>query len=316
MIQDKKNDDARKILIDLQQAAPLTYYGLLAALAVGTDIESVINSDPPVATDFDNYLHRQEIFRLRRAEKLIAQKAPELAAIELKEFRARDALSSGFLVYLAMLHFEAQSYSTAFPILNELISRGARDVYTSYMVKSIFPLQNWTWIKKFSQDTELDPLLVVSLMKQESAFDSNAISSTGALGLMQLMPATAADAMPNQPRAEFVKAEMNIRTGTKYLSRMLMRFNGNFVLALAAYNAGPGAVDRWVKAAPKDQNMLEFIESIPYKETRDYVSSIMRNYYWYFRKLTFPVRSCHALSIFGAERDNCPGTTAGNRPDV
>lgn len=284
LIQQKKQDEGTKLLQDVQDAAPLTFYGLLAAQATGKDLEDSLTDDLPVATDSDPYLLPQEVFRLRRAEKLLAAKAYDLAAIELRDFRARDVLSNEFLTYLVLLQIEARNYGRAFGVLNELIARGARNIYSTYVVRLIFPVPDWQLVKKYSEQNGIDPILALSLMKQESSFDSKAVSPVGALGLMQLMPSTAADLSPDQPRAELVQLESNIRTGTRYLGKLLNRFNGNIALALAAYNSGPGAVDRWVRANP-GRGMLEFLELIPYKETREYVQAIIRNYFWYARKL-------------------------------
>jgi soluble lytic murein transglycosylase len=88
---------------------------------------------------------------------------------------------------------------------------------------------------------------------------------------MQLMPATASDTDPDVERASLIEAESNVRVGAKYLKHLMNRFKGNIVLSLAGYNAGPNAVDRWVKESGGKRGMLEFIETIPYKETREYV---------------------------------------------
>ena len=107
----------------------------------------------------------------------------------------------------------------------------------------------------------VDPRLVMAVIQQESGFNQNALSKSGAQGLMQLMPSTA--------KALGVKnafnPEQNIEGGVKYLKGLLDRFNGNKILALAAYNAGPNAV--------KEHNGVP-----PYKETQNYVKNILRNY--------------------------------------
>ena len=79
--------------------------------------------------------------------------------------------------------------------------------------------------------------------------------------------------------------DKNIEAGTKYLAKLLVRFNGNISLALAGYNAGPNAADRWYRESNYKKDGMQFIETIPYKETREYVQSIIRNYYWYAKKL-------------------------------
>jgi soluble lytic murein transglycosylase len=160
---------------------------------------------------------------------------------------------------------------------------------TTYVLGMIFPTPFFDVVRKHAARNDIDPILVLSLVKQESAFTPNIGSGAGAVGLMQLMPATAVEVDPELTRADLLEPDTNIRIGTKYLKWLLTKFNGNIVLALAGYNAGPYAAERWLRANPEKRGMLEFIETIPYKETREYVSGIIRNYYWYSRRLTSDV---------------------------
>jgi soluble lytic murein transglycosylase len=145
----------------------------------------------------------------------------------------------------------------------------------------LFPEAWWDTIKTESAKNGLDPYLVASLIRQESEFNPSAVSYANAWGLMQLLPSVGKamareEGIKNFQTFQLLDPATNIRLGTRYLRQMLDHFGGNTEYALAAYNAGDERVVDWQSAGPY-HGMDEFVESIPFTQTREYVESILRN---------------------------------------
>jgi soluble lytic murein transglycosylase len=145
----------------------------------------------------------------------------------------------------------------------------------------LFPEPYWQTIKAESAKNNLDPYLVAALIRQESEFNPSAISPANAYGLMQLLPAVGKSMARQEGLEHFQTFQLfdpaiNIRLGTRYLRRTLDKFGGVTEYALAAYDAGDERVHDWEAAGPY-QGIDEFVESIPFTETREYVESILRN---------------------------------------
>ncbi len=145
----------------------------------------------------------------------------------------------------------------------------------------LFPEPWWETIKAESAKNNLDPYLVASLIRQESEFNPSAISRANAYGLMQLLPSTGKAMAREEEISHFetyqlLDPETNIRLGTRYLRKTMDKFGGVEEYALAAYNAGDDRVLDWQAAGPY-HGIDEFVESIPFTETREYVQAILRN---------------------------------------
>lgn len=145
----------------------------------------------------------------------------------------------------------------------------------------LYPEPYWDTIKSEAAKNNLDPYLVASLIRQESEFNPSAISYANAYGLMQLLPAVGKAMAREEGLSRFqtfqlLDPETNIRLGTRYLRQMLDRFGGVQEYALAAYNAGDSRVVDWQSAGPYS-GIDEFVESIPFTQTREYVEAIVRN---------------------------------------
>ena len=154
----------------------------------------------------------------------------------------------------------------------------------------LYPLDFAEGIEAASRSKSLDPTLVAALVCQESTFDADAISSSGAHGLMQIMPFTGRQIARERglrfhPR-DLHEPALNLDFGTYYLAQLLARYNQRPERALAAYNAGPNRVDAWTAAQP-DISAEDFIESIPFFETRHYVATVLANQAHYRRLYPF-----------------------------
>jgi soluble lytic murein transglycosylase len=152
-----------------------------------------------------------------------------------------------------------------------------------------FSLAYRNQVTKYARQRKIDPSIVFSLIRRESAFNKNAVSRVGARGLMQIMPETgkfiAKKLKESWRTVEMLfDPETNLRFGTFYYKHMLNRFSGNFALAAAAYNAGPHRVNRWL---PDSQTLPAdiWIEMIPFDETRNYVVAVLTNALIYQHRL-------------------------------
>jgi soluble lytic murein transglycosylase len=148
----------------------------------------------------------------------------------------------------------------------------------------LFPLPWWDQLKKQATAAKVDPYLVAGLIRQESEFDPRAHSRSNARGLMQLLPSTArimARKVPDPKARRYQLAslftpDINLVYGTFYLKQVLDQFGGTAEYALAGYNAGENRVVQWLQNGPFEEP-AEFVESIPFTETRDYVQAVLRN---------------------------------------
>ena len=150
-------------------------------------------------------------------------------------------------------------------------------------LKMLYPLEYSEYVYKYSNENDLDTLLSFAIIKAESNFDEKAVSTSQAMGLMQLLEKTAEEIavedmdMQNFKKDDLYNPETNIKIGLKYFSKLLKEYNYNHNLALAAYNAGTGNVKKWIEQGIIKNDGTD-IENIPFKETNNYVRKINRNY--------------------------------------
>ena len=214
---------------------------------------------------------------------------PLVAAVRFLTFLGRDYLAEPFYDRLSRLarneadHAEIAALAQSVGKPDQAIraaQEAARDGYIS--IERLFPLVD---VPLAREDGDLEHALVLALIRQESRFDRQAQSSAGALGLMQLMPRTARSVARSMGLSESSRrltssAAHNIALGSRYLDDLIERYDGSYLLAVAAYNGGPRNVARWIAANgdPRhdaDVDIIDWIEMIPIPETRNYVQRVL-----------------------------------------
>ena len=214
---------------------------------------------------------------------------PLVAAVRFLTFLGRDYLAEPFYDRLSRLaHNEADHAEIAALALSvgkpdqaiRAAQKAAQDGYVS--IERLFPLVDVPFARN---NGDLEHALVLALIRQESRFDRQARSSAGALGLMQLMPRTARSVARSMGLSESSKrltssATHNVALGSRYLDDLIERYDGSYLLAVAAYNGGPRNVARWIAANgdPRhdaDVDIIDWIEMIPIPETRNYVQRVL-----------------------------------------
>jgi soluble lytic murein transglycosylase len=253
-------------------AGPPGDYPLLDRVPPLDHAQKVILSDPP-ADD----LH------LQKAELLGNGGLVDFAVRELQAAASADGGNWG-PAETAQLYIDTGHYDRAIEVMK-------RSVPSYFAVElpnlpraywdALFPRPYWTDLKRFSIANGLDPYLVASLVRQESEFNPAAVSRANAIGLMQLLARTGKlvakqEKLKRYTASDLYTATVNLQLGTRYFRGMVDQFGGSFEYALAAYNAGSDRVVDWLGQG-KYRDEQEFVESIPFTETREYVQAILRN---------------------------------------
>lgn len=158
-------------------------------------------------------------------------------------------------------------------------------ILRNIIIKINYPQKYSEYVEKYAKEYEIDKELIYAMIKAESNFKADAVSSKEAMGLMQILESTAyevADEVEKQiTKDEILNPEINICLGTKYISNLTKRYE-NIELAIAAYNAGIGNVDSWIEKGVIQKEGSN-IENIPFKETNNYVRKVLRDYEIYIK---------------------------------
>ena len=220
--------------------------------------------------------------RVQKAQLLANGALMDLAVRELQAAAAEED-GDWSAVETARLYQEGGRYDRAIQVMKHAFpnyfAMEIPEMPKSYW-EALFPRPYWLDLKRYAEQNALDPYLVASLIRQESEFNPSAISHANAWGLMQLLPVTGKKVAKEVKLRHFNTNQLltpatNLQLGTRYFRSMVDKF-GAFEYALAAYNAGSDRVQDWLSQG-KYRDPQEFVESIPFTETREYVQAILRN---------------------------------------
>ncbi len=271
-----KKDEAQQIYAELAKAP---YEDVYVIYAVARGAAKNVSASNPLKEKRPNWVEMADKNmpdELRLAYELTALSDARDARLEIQRNVRRsnqmyaDALQADLFNSEGNMLQMMRSLRHAWPQLGSV----DQDSVPPYFLSMYHPTRYADTIRKAAANNDLDPYLIMGLIHQESYFNPKARSAVGAIGLMQLMPATGKElAKMLHTLSNLENPDVNIRLGTYHFRQLVNLFNGNIQLAVASYNAGQGNVAKWRRAAPRKPND-EMLESIPFPETRTYVKRV------------------------------------------
>lgn len=253
-----------------------TYYGQLAFLKINPSQNFELEEQADVEDDYRKYFYNKELVKITH---LLNELNKDKYTKNILRHLANDNIASGSEILAAELATNISRYDFAIQI-SKLASYEKRFHNTfNYPIISVPQYVNGRKIPETA--------FILSLIRQESEFDMRANSHVGAQGLMQIMPYTA-KLVAKQAKLPYSKSrltsdpEYNINLGSHYIAGLILQYDGAYPFATAAYNAGPKRVKHWKKINKDPQkkqiDFVDWVELIPFKETRNYVQRVMENY--------------------------------------
>jgi soluble lytic murein transglycosylase len=293
-----EDEAARAEYREVLAHAPLSYWGFWSILRLKElGEETILNAPPPTeAAPISKVVQMLGAHRPRGIDRAIALKAVELENEALEELQAVNAYlktvkdTAGRTMVADMLEALGAHY-LAYRVGASIASDGAELVtgkpWAWRAWRHAYPNAFAREVSLASTVHTIDQRLVLSIMRTESSFRPQVRSPVGAYGLMQVMPGTAqligrTTKEGRSHAARFRNPDSNVWLGAWYLSHLVERYGGQIAPAIGAYNAGPGAMDKWV-AEHGGLELDEFVERIPYRETRRYVRRVLETYMIYRR---------------------------------
>ncbi|MEC4892318.1 MAG: transglycosylase SLT domain-containing protein [Oscillatoria sp. PMC 1051.18] len=289
----ERTEDAQKAFEYVIAQHPQSYYAWRSAVYLGWDVgdfDTVRDMIPEVAKP--QFLPRppagsdlfKELFQLGQNEDAQTLFQAEVGGKE--ELSVGEQFTEGLILLTQGENLQAidRVWSLKLRESPEEQAEWQKLRETPKYWQALFPFPYDDLIIQWSKEREINPLLVTSLIRQESRFEKEITSSAGAVGLMQVLPSTAEDVAGRINLEEYSLTDPsdNINLGTTYLDFVHEQYNNHSMLAIASYNAGPGNVASWLqKYSFSDPD--RFVEQIPFPETKGYVESVFANYWNYLR---------------------------------
>ncbi|MFQ5534620.1 MAG: transglycosylase SLT domain-containing protein [Sphingomonadales bacterium] len=276
-------------LLAIAAVHPRTFYGLIATRQLGIPMNHSWDAPP---LDPADYLRVVKEKGVRRAIALVQAGQSHRADQDLRllAWRADDGLYPALLGIAARLKLPATQLA-----LSDLLAEGTAGSWDSVR----YPVPDWEPEGGFS----LDKAVLFAVIRQESRFNSRAISSAGARGLMQLMPGTASfiahdRSLRHVNKTKLYTPDFNMALGQRYLEHLveLDYIDRNMFLVVGAYHGGPGNISRWLRNVRHGDDWLLFIETIPGPRTRDYIEKVLSNLWIYRMRLGQPTPTLDAVA--------------------
>lgn len=222
--------------------------------------------------------------------KRLPKKDVILKLVELKDFDMLNELCDDDFVKAWVL-YKKGNYSQSMLIARDAMDKlDAKPDKYDLRWRLVYPVNYYESVKNYSSKAGNNLPLIMSIIREESYFNPSAKSSVGALGLMQVMPQTAGEVsnvynLGINPYLDLFNPDLNIEVGNYYYAQLKSMLNGQDVSSIAAYNGGIGSVSRW-KSSLYYNDTDDFVEQIPYNETKNYVKKVFRSYWNYLRIYT------------------------------
>ncbi len=282
----ENSTEAREIFQSLTLTDSVGFYGLLAARELGNNLTTLLQQGPLTAVRVN--LNQSGLIKNDYIKWLLAVDEPAVAGHYLKNISKtmrrnnNEELSDWLNVF--NYYLQSKQYQSMFSSLG-LLKKKLRHQILDRNPEIFFPKPYGKTIQSAAKKFGVTPSMLYAIMRQESAFNPNARSHADAFGLMQMLPPVAKYTanryrLSYQKPSDLYKPFVNIPLGAAFLKELFNRHEGQFILAVASYNASEKAIRNWMRTRYRGDS-LEFIEDIPYKETKSYVRLVMRNFIYY-----------------------------------